>query len=166
MSAHKRNNSKLISIISFVIIIFLISFTLYTIQKSKDEAKSLEPININLLTSVHPNLPWTFKAIQPKVITSPGEVISIEYQVENNSDKETTGIATFSYYPKSLEPYISKLNCFCYDAKALGPNEKDKYSVVLLLDPKVTKDSKTKNIKEVTIQFIFFDYKNYKKAKN
>ena len=166
MSAHKKNNSKLISIISLLIIISLISFTLYIIQKNKDEAKSLEPISINLLTSVHPNLSWTFKAVQSKVTASPGEVISIEYQVENNSDKETTGIATFSYYPKSFEPYISKLNCFCYDAKALGPNEKDKYSVVLLLDPKVTKDSKTKNVKDVTIQFTFFDYKKYKEVKN
>jgi cytochrome c oxidase assembly protein Cox11 len=34
---------------------------------------------------------------------------------------------------------------------------------VLLIDPEVTKDSKTKNIKEVTIQFTFFDYKDFKK---
>ena len=34
--------------------------------------------------------------------------------------------------------------------------------MVLLIDPEVTKDSKTKNVKEVTIQFNFFDYKEYK----
>ena len=102
--------------------------------------------------------------LKPKVITNPGEVISIEYQVENISDEGSTGIATFSYYPKSFGNYISKLNCFCYDAQNLGPKEKMKYAVVLLIDPKVTKDSKTKNVKEVTIQFTFFDYKKYKEV--
>jgi cytochrome c oxidase assembly protein Cox11 len=37
---------------------------------------------------------------------------------------------------------------------------------VLLIDPKVTKDSKTKNVKEVTIQFTFFDYKEHKEQKS
>ena len=134
-------------------------------QKNKNNLKALEPITIKLITSVHPSLPRTFKAIKTKVIANPGEVISIEYQVENTSDAKSTGLATFSYYPKSFGDYISKLNCFCYDAQDLGPKEKMKYNVVLLLDPKVTKDSKTKNIKEVTIQFTFFDYQKYKEVK-
>ena len=32
----------------------------------------------------------------------------------------------------------------------------------MFIDPEATKDSKTKSIKEVTIQFTFFDYKEYK----
>jgi len=36
----------------------------------------------------------------------------------------------------------------------------------LLVDPEVTKDSKTKNIKKATIQFTFFDYKEYEEKKN
>ena len=34
-----------------------------------------------------------------------------------------------------------------------------------MIDPMVTKDSKTKDIKEATLQFTFFDYKEYKKSK-
>jgi len=37
---------------------------------------------------------------------------------------------------------------------------------VMFIDPEVTKDSKTKNVKEITIQFIFFDYKEYKKRES
>ena len=48
----------------------------------------------------------------------------------------------------------------------LKPKEKSKYTLVLLIDPEVAKDSKTKNIKEATIQFTFFDYKDYKKQKS
>ena len=144
-------------------IVFFISYTAYKIQENKNNVKSLVPISINLITNVHPDLPWTFKALKSKVFANPGEVISIEYQVENISDKKSTGLATFAYYPKSFGIYIIKLNCFCFDAQGLEPKEKMKYTVTLLLDPEVTKDTKTKNVKEVTIQFTFFDYKKYKK---
>ena len=136
------------------------------IKLEKNEAKAKEPITINLLTSVHPSLPWTFKALNPKITVNPGEVTTIEYVVENLKNKESTGIATFAYYPKKFENYIRKLNCFCYDAQNLKPNQKDSYSLILLIDPEVTKDSKTRNIKEVTIQFNFFNYKEYKKNKS
>ena len=92
----------------------------------------------------------------------PGQVTTIEYTVENLDENESTGIATFSYFPNQIGGYIRKLNCFCYDAQTLKKRQRDKYSIVLLIDPEVTKDSKTKNIKEVTMQFTFFEYKEYK----
>ena len=135
-------------------------------QKEKDEAMVLEPININLLTSVHPNLPWNFKPLESIITVRPGEVTTIEYMVENLGNSETTGIATFVYFPSQLGTYISKINCFCYDAQTLKPKQKDKYTLILLIDPEVAKNSKTKNIKEATIQFTFFDYKKYKENKS
>jgi len=137
----------------------------YVKKFKKNIVKTEEPIIINLLTSVHPSLPWRFKAINPKIIVKPGEVVTVEYIVENLENKETTGIATFAYFPNQFGSYIRKLNCFCYDAQTLKAKQQDKYSVVLLIDPEVTKDSKTKNIKEVTIQFNFFDYNEYKESK-
>ena len=89
-----------------------------------------------------------------------------EYIIENLSNQDSTGIATFVYFPNKLGDYIRKINCFCYDAQTLKPKEKNKFTLVLLIDPEVTKDSKTKNIKEATIQFTFFDYKEYKKKKS
>ena len=91
---------------------------------------------------------------------------TIEYIVENLGDTNTTGIATFAYFPNQLGNYVSKINCFCYDAQTLKPKQKNKFILVLLIDPEVTKDSKTKDIKEVTIQFTFFDYKSYKKKES
>jgi len=75
-------------------------------------------------------------------------------------------VATFAYFPNQFGNYISKINCFCYDARTLKPKERDKYSLVMFIDPEVTKDSKTKDVKEITIQFIFFDYKEYKKSES
>ena len=161
----KKKYLKLFSILFLLIIIILLVNIFLNILK-KDKLKSEEPIIINLLTSVHPNLPWSFKSVEKKITVKPGQVITIEYEVENLTSKETTGIATFAYFPNEFEAYIRKLNCFCYDAQTLKAKQKDKYSVIMLIDPEVTKDNRTKKVKEVTIQFTFFDYKEYKKNEN
>ena len=165
MIINQKKNLKFYLIIIFLL--FLILFFYFFINKfQKEKTLALEPITINLLTSVHPNLSWNFSSTNPTINIKPGEVITIEYIVENFGEKETTGIATFAYFPQQFGNYISKINCFCYDAQTLKPKEKDRYTLVLFVDPKVTKDSKTKNIKEATIQFTFFDYKEYKEKKS
>ena len=150
----------------YLIIFFLLFASLFFYFKNlyeKDKEISLRSVSVNLLTSVHPDLSWSFKPLKKKLLIKPGEVTTIEYEVKNLANKESTGIATFQYFPRNYGNYISKINCFCYDAKTLRSKEKDNYSIVLIIDPEVTKDSKTKNVKEVTIQFTFFDYKEYKK---
>ena len=158
------------NLILYIILIFSFIFILffYFIQNNltKEKNGTLEPISINLLTSVHPNLVWEFKPVKKKILVKPGEVTTIEYLVENLGPEESTGIATFVYFPNQFGNYISKINCFCYDAQTLKPNQKDKFILVLLIDPEVTKDNKTKNAKEVTIQFTFFDYKEYNESKS
>ena len=167
MTIGKKKFSISLLILIFFLIFGLLSYVVINkFQKERDAAKALEPITINLLTNVHPDLPWNFKPLEPKIAVRPGEVITIEYIVENLENNKTTGIATFAYFPNQFGNYINKINCFCYDAKTLKPKQKDKYTVVFLIDPKVTKDSKTKNVKEVTIQFTFFDYKEYKENKS
>ena len=160
----KRNKKIKFYYIPVLLVIIILLLFLYNIQNKKKVG--FEPISINLLTSVHPDLSWNFRPVEPKIVVKPGAVITIEYIVENLGDAETTGIATFSYFPNQFGNYISKINCFCYDAQTLKPKQKGKYTLVLLIDPEVTKDSKTKNIKEVTIQFTFFDYKEYKKKES
>jgi len=162
MSFDKRKINKIYLSIFFLLIIILLFYFFKNVYEKNKEI-SLRPVTVNLLTSVHPNLPWSFEPIKSKLLIKPGEVTSVEYLVENLDNKESTGIATFQYFPKQYGAYINKINCFCYDAKTLKAKARDKYVVVMFIDPEVTKDSKTKNIKEIIIQFTFFDYKEYKK---
>ena len=165
MSIYKKKISKSNLILIFFIILALI-FYFFINKSQKQKELSLQPISINLLTSVHPKLSWSFQPVKPKIIVHPGDVVTVEYLVENLSDKASTGIATFAYFPSQFGTYVSKINCFCYDAQSMEPNQKNKFVLVLLIDPEVTKDSKTKDIKEATIQFTFFDYKDYKEKKS
>ena len=162
MDFNIRKINKSYLIIFFLLIIILL-FYYFNNLFQKGKKISLQPVTVNLLTSVHPDLSWSFKPIKPKLFIKPGEVTTIEYEVENLEDKESTGIATFQYFPRQYGNYINKINCFCYDAKTLKAKERGKYIVVMFIDPEATKDSKTKKVKEITIQFTFFEYNEYKK---
>tara|TARA_Y100000590_G_scaffold268307_1_gene301350 strand:- start:177 stop:671 length:495 start_codon:yes stop_codon:yes gene_type:complete len=164
MSIYKKFSKFYFLLVFFSVLALIFYFIINSFQKEKKLA--LQPISINLLTSVHPKLAWNFEPVKSKIIVQPGEVITIEYIVENLSKEISTGIATFSYFPSQLGNYVSKINCFCYDAQTMKPKQKNKFVLILLIDPEVTKDVRTKDIKEATIQFTFFDYKEYKEKKS
>ncbi len=143
----QKYRNKLILLLSFLlIIIFAISIFL-----SQKNDKSGQVIKIKLITSVHKDLPFEFETEERNVLIVPGEVKTINYTVKNLSKKSMNGMATFQVYPTELKDFMTKLNCFCYEEQTLKGGEKERYSLVLLVDPKVTK-----NIKEAIIQFVFF----------
>ena len=165
MNFNKVKINKGYLIVFFLLFIILLFFYFNNLYE-KDKKISLRPVSVNLLTSVHPDLSWSFRPLKKKLFIKPGEVTTIEYEVKNLDNRESTGIATFQYFPRDYGNYINKMNCFCYDAKTLKAKESYKYILVMFIDPEVTKDSKTKNVKEITIQFTFFDYKDYKENKS
>ena len=139
--------NKLILVFSFLlIIIFVIS--LFFFQQNGENSQT---IKAKLITSVHKDLPFEFETEEANVLIVPGEVKTINYTVKNLSKKSMNGMATFQVYPSELKDFMTKLNCFCYEEQTLKGGEKEKYSLVLLVDPKVTK-----NVKEAIIQFVFF----------
>ena len=143
----QKYSNKLILILSFfLIIIFAISIFL-----SKENNGSDQIIKVKLITSVHKDLPFKFETEEENITIVPGEVKTINYTVKNLSDKNMNGLATFQVYPSELKDFITKMNCFCYEEQTLKGGEEERYSLVLLVDPKVTK-----NIKEAIIQFVFF----------
>ena len=118
-------------------------------SQKNDEGNQI--IKLKLITSVHKDLPFKFETEEKNMLIVPGEVKTINYTVKNLSKKSMNGMATFQVYPSELKDFITKLNCFCYEEQTLKGGEKEKYALVLLVDPKVTK-----NIKEAIIQFVFF----------
>ena len=165
MNFNKVKINKAYLIVFFLLFIILLFFYFNNLYE-KDKKISSRPVIVNLLTSVHPDLSWSFRPLKKKLFIKPGEVTTIEYEVKNLDNRESTGIATFQYFPRDYGNYINKMNCFCYDAKTLKAKESGKYILVMFIDPEVTKNSKTKNVKEITIQFTFFDYKDYKENKS
>ncbi len=143
----QKYRNKPILLLSFLLII-IFATSIFLSQKND---KGGQVIKIKLITSVHKDLPFEFETEERNVLIVPGEVKTINYTVKNLSKKSMNGMATFQVYPTELKDFITKLNCFCYEEQTLKGGEKERYSLVLLVDPKVTK-----NIKEAIIQFVFF----------
>ena len=143
MLKNKKLIFILISIISLIIILPFLFF-----EKGKNITQK---IPTKLITSVHKDLPLKFESDQTNIILQPGEVQTINYSVENLGSKSVSAMATFQVYPPELKDFMTKMNCFCYEKQTLKAGAKEKYALVLLVDPNVTK-----NIKEAIIQFVYF----------
>ena len=140
-------NKKLIFIL-ISIITLIIALSLFLFQNGRNITQQ---IPTKLITSVHKDLPLKFESDQTNIILQPGEVQTINYSIENLGNKSVSAMATFQVYPPELKDFMTKMNCFCYEKQTLKAGAKEKYALVLLVDPNVTK-----NIKEAIIQFVFF----------
>ena len=151
LSKKNNNFNKLVLIFSFFLIVFFVVLTFFPKKNN-----NIQLIKTKLITNVHKDLPMEFKSDTKNVSIIPGEVRTINYVVKNTSNEIISGIAVFQVYPSELEPFITKLNCFCHEKQTFKSGQENKYSLVLLVDPKVIKNNNTKNIKEAIIQFTFF----------
>ena len=66
MTINKKKYLYIFLILLLLILTF--SINIYLKNLEEDKVKSKQPISINLIASVHPNLPWSFKSLQPKII--------------------------------------------------------------------------------------------------
>ena len=139
--------NKIFLVISLFLIIIFATF----IFISKSDKDSKQEIKAKLITSVHKDLPFEFETENQYVSIKPGEVKTINYTIKNLSKKSMSGMATFQVYPTELKDYMTKMNCFCYEEQTLKGLQKEKYALVLLVDPNVKE-----NIKGAIIQFVFF----------
>ena len=141
-----KNKKLILILISIITLIIALSILFF-----ENGRNITQQIPTKLITSVHKDLPLKFESDQTNIILQPGEVQTINYSVENLGSKSVSAMATFQVYPPELKDFMTKMNCFCYEKQTLKAGAKEKYALVLLVDPNVTK-----NIKEAIIQFVYF----------
>jgi cytochrome c oxidase assembly protein subunit 11 len=121
-----------------------------------------QPYKIRFDTNLGNKLSWKFYPEKKTLELKPGEVHNINFYVENLSQIETAGVASFNVSPSSFGIYLNKIGCFCFEKQGLKPGEKRKFILSFFLDPKVVDDNKTKDISDVTLSFTFFSSEYYK----
>ena len=102
-------------------------------------------------------LPWRFRPLTPIVVTHPGEVMQVVYEVENSTDRPMTGQAVPSYGPQRAGNFFKQLECFCFTKQSFEPHEKRQMPVVFVIDPKLPKDVAT-----ITLSYTFFEVEGNK----
>jgi cytochrome c oxidase assembly protein subunit 11 len=103
-------------------------------------------------SNLRDGLPWKFRPTQPTTQAHPGQLVSVSYEVSNNSDRAISGQAIASYAPAGAAAYVRKLECFCFSIQTLAPHEVRRMPVIFLIDPSLPNDVPT-----VTLSYTFFE---------
>ena len=116
-------------------------------------------------TNINSTLDWKFYPEVNTLNLKPGEVHTVKFTIENQSNKLTSGSASFNVSPSPFGIYVNKIGCFCFEKQTLKAGENQEFVLTFFLDPKVVDDNKTKDIFDVTLSFTFFSSDYYKKNK-
>jgi cytochrome c oxidase assembly protein subunit 11 len=101
--------------------------------------------------NVRNELPWTFRPLERSVRFHPGELVQVEFEVKNNSDRVLTGQAIPSWGPQVAGVHVRKLDCFCFRQQTLQPGEVRRMPVVFFVETTLPED-----VNYVTLSYTFF----------
>ena len=139
------------------IFVLLIIFALSIAKYSDFKEKNVKNKNINLIfnTNVAKDLPWHFSSKKNYINSKIGQVYKIEFAVENEGQKQSSGKAIYDIKPSFFKEYFVEMDCFCYKKQTLLAGEKTKYSVTFYIDDSILKNLKVKDIIDVNILYTF-----------
>lgn len=96
--------------------------------------------------------PWEFKPAQRSIQVHPGELATVMYEFTNVQDHRMSAQAIPSYAPHQAAAHFNKLECFCFKQHTLEPGETQRWPVVFVIDPKLSRDVAT-----ITLSYTFFE---------
>ena len=153
MIKKKDKNLLTLSGIFVLLIIFALSIAKYLDFKEKNVKN--KSINLIFNTNVAKDIPWHFSSKKKYINSKIGQVYKIEFAVENEGQKQSSGKAIYDIKPSFFKEYFVEMDCFCYKKQTLLPGEKSNYSVTFYIDDRILKDSKVKDINDVNILYTF-----------
>lgn len=116
-------------------------------------------MRIRFTSSVHRDLSWEFKHQQSYIDVDIGEVGLTFYKAKNTSDRPIVGMATYNVTPEKAAPYFNKVACFCFEQQLMKPGQEMDMPVQFFIDPDINDNSDLDDVKEVTLSYTFFEYK-------
>ena len=107
-------------------------------------------------SNVAPGLPWKFEPEQTEIEVSIGQVVTIYYNVTNQSARTTTGQAAYNVAPLTVGAYFQKVNCFCFTEQTMAAGEKREMPVVFYVDPALVGDRDNDGLNTITLSYTFY----------
>ena len=101
------------------------------------------------------DLPWSFKPEHPTDTVTIGQRDMAIYLATNNSDKASTGTATFNVEPEQAGAYFNKIQCFCFTEQTLQPGEQVRMPVLYYVDPAALDDPNMDGVEQITLSYTF-----------
>ena len=125
--------------------------------RAPSSAPLARKIAVRFDSNVAPGLPWKFEPEQTEIEVKIGEVVTVFYNVTNQSARTTTGQAAYNVAPLTVGKYFEKINCFCFTEQTMAPGEKREMPVVFYVDPSITvEDSDNDGLNTITLSYTFY----------
>jgi cytochrome c oxidase assembly protein subunit 11 len=83
-------------------------------------------------------------------------VVTVYYNVTNQSARTTTGQAAYNVAPLTVGAYFEKINCFCFTEQTMAPGEKREMPVVFYVDPSIASDHDNDTLNTITLSYTFY----------
>lgn len=116
------------------------------------QVDSAREITLELDANLRDQLPWRFKPLQTSLKVHPGQMVRVDYELQNLSGHAITGQAIPSYGPINAAQYFRKLECFCFKRQTIAAGERRLMPVVFVVDRQLPADMNT-----VTLSYTFFE---------
>jgi len=113
-------------------------------------------ITVRFDSNVGPGLPWLFEPEVNSIDLHIGEVVTVYFNVTNESARVTEAQAAYNVSPPQAGAYFTKINCFCFTQQQLKPGEKRQMAVVFYVDPSIVKDSDQDDLNTITLSYTFY----------
>jgi cytochrome c oxidase assembly protein subunit 11 len=101
-------------------------------------------------------VPWEFEPEQRQVTMPIGETVQVAFRARNETNRTTSGRASFNVTPQAAGAYFMKVECFCFTDNTLKPGEQIDMPVVFYVDPDIVDAPETKNIHTLTLSYTFY----------
>jgi cytochrome c oxidase assembly protein subunit 11 len=119
-------------------------------------APLVRKIAVRFDANVAPGLPWKFEPEQTEIEINIGQVVTVYYNVTNQSARTTVGQAAYNVAPLTVGAYFQKINCFCFTEQTFAPGEKREMPVVFYVDPALAAEPDNDGLNTITLSYTFY----------
>jgi len=113
-------------------------------------------VTVRFDANVNRGLPWRFEPEVPSIDVRLGEVVTVYYNVVNQSARDTAGLASYNVTPPQTGGYFTKINCFCFTEQHLKAGERREMAVVFYVDPALANDPDQADLNTITLSYTFY----------
>jgi cytochrome c oxidase assembly protein subunit 11 len=113
-------------------------------------------ITVRFNANTNPNLPWDFAPAQEEIRLPLGEEQLAFYTARNLANTPVTGVALYNVTPDTAGKYFHKTACFCFNQQTLAAGQQMQFPLSFWVDPEITKDPNTADIRTITLSYTFF----------
>ena len=115
-----------------------------------------ELIAVRFDAQVAPGLNWEFRPLKSAIAVHPGAQNQVFFRAVNRSAVPSTAQAVYNVTPTKAGIYFDKLQCFCFNSQILAPGESVDMGVVFFVDPDISTDPSTTEVRSITLSYTMF----------